>query len=31
MENINWLNVIIDLYIIYYGFNYGKNESQNDH
>ena len=25
MQNINWFNVLIDLYIIYWGFNYGKN------
>lgn len=26
MQNINWFNVLIDLYIIYSGFNYGKNK-----
>ena len=26
MENINWFNVLIDLYIIWWGFNYGKNQ-----
>lgn len=24
MENVNWFNVLIDLYIIWLGFNYGK-------
>lgn len=24
MENVNWFNVLIDLYIIWWGFNYGK-------
>lgn len=24
MQNINWFNVFFDLYIIYWGFNYGK-------
>jgi hypothetical protein len=26
MQNINWFNILIDLYIIYYGFNYGRNK-----
>jgi hypothetical protein len=25
MQNINWINILLDLYIIYYGFNYGRN------
>lgn len=25
MENVNWFNVIFDLYIIWLGFNYGRN------
>ena len=24
IENVNWFNVLIDLYIIWWGFNYGK-------
>lgn len=24
MDDLNWLNILIDLYIIYIGFNYGK-------
>jgi hypothetical protein len=24
IQNINWFNVLIDLYIIWIGFNYGK-------
>jgi len=27
MQNINWFNVILDLYIIYWGFNYGKDKN----
>lgn len=27
MENVNWFNVLIDLYIIWWGFNYGKDKS----
>lgn len=30
MENVNWFNVLCDLYIIWWGFNYGKNQSQNN-
>jgi hypothetical protein len=26
MQNINWFNVFFDLYIIYWGFNYGRNK-----
>jgi hypothetical protein len=26
MQNINWFNILLDLYIIYWGFNYGKNK-----
>lgn len=25
LQNINWFNVALDIYIIYWGFNYGKN------
>jgi hypothetical protein len=28
MQNINWFNVLIDLYIIYWGFNYGKDKNE---
>ena len=28
MQNINWFNVLLDLYIIYYGFNYGRNKEE---
>ena len=28
MQNINWFNILIDLYIIYYGFNYGRNKEE---
>jgi hypothetical protein len=28
MQNINWFNVLIDLYIIYWGFNYGKDRNE---
>jgi hypothetical protein len=28
MQNINWFNVFFDLYIIYWGFNYGKNKEE---
>ena len=26
MQNINWFNILLDLYIIYWGFNYGRNK-----
>jgi hypothetical protein len=28
MENVNWFNVLIDLYIIWWGFNYGRNQNK---
>ena len=28
MQNINWFNILIDLYIIYWGFNYGKDRNE---
>jgi hypothetical protein len=28
MQSINWFNVLIDLYIIYWGFNYGKDKNE---
>jgi hypothetical protein len=27
MENVNWFNVLCDLYIIWLGFNYGNRRS----
>jgi hypothetical protein len=28
MQNINWFNILLDLYIIYWGFNYGKDKNE---
>jgi len=28
MQNINWFNILLDLYIIYWGFNYGKDRNE---
>ena len=28
MQSINWFNILLDLYIIYWGFNYGKNKEE---
>ena len=30
MQNINWFNVLLDLYIIWWGFNYGKPSTPNE-
>ncbi len=30
MENINWFNVLCDLYIIWVGFNYGNRKEKLD-
>ena len=27
-QNINWFNVLIDLYIIYWGYNFGRNKEE---
>ena len=27
MQSINWFNILLDLYIIWWGFNYGNNKS----
>jgi hypothetical protein len=27
MQNLNWFNVLLDLYIIWWGFNYGRNKT----
>jgi hypothetical protein len=28
MQSINWFNILLDLYIIYWGFNYGRNNEE---
>jgi hypothetical protein len=28
MQSINWFNILLDLYIIYWGFNYGKDRNE---
>ena len=28
MQSINWFNILLDLYIIYWGFNYGRNKEE---